>query len=136
EMGRHDESVHERTTALELDPLSLSIATGLGRALYWARRYDESISRLQATMPRDPEYADTYWSLGLAYGQKGMHPEAVAAFQRAVELSRSSEFAGGKPEMIAALAYAYAQAGKQSQARSILNQLQKSSTSEHYVSPY
>jgi len=136
EMGRHDESVHERTTAQELDPLSLSIATGLGRALYWARRYDESISRLQATMPRDPNYADTYWSLGLAYEQKRMHGEAIAAFQRAVELSRSSEFAEGKPEMLAALAYAYAQAGKPGEARTILNQLKKTSTLEHYVSPY
>jgi tetratricopeptide (TPR) repeat protein len=136
EMGRHDESVHERATAQELDPLSLSIATGLGRALYWARRYDESISRLQATMPRDPNYADTYWSLGLAYEQKRMHAEAISAFQRAVELSRSSEFAEGKPEMLAALAHAYAQAGKQSEARSILNQLKQASTSEHYVSPY
>ncbi|HEY0348817.1 MAG TPA: protein kinase, partial [Pyrinomonadaceae bacterium] len=37
EMGRHDESIRERTTAQELDPLSLSITTGLGRALFWAR---------------------------------------------------------------------------------------------------
>jgi tetratricopeptide (TPR) repeat protein len=136
EMGRHEESIHERATAQELDPLSLSIATGLGRALYWARRYDESISRLQATMPRDPNYADTYWSLGLAYEQKRMHAEAISAFQRAVELSRSSEFAEGKPEMLAALAHVYAQAGKQVEARSILNQLKQASTSEHYVSPY
>ena len=87
-------------------------------------------------MPRDPNYADTYWSLGLAYEQKRMHAEAISAFQRAVELSRSSEFAEGKPEMLAALAHVYAQAGKQSEARSILNQLKQASTSEHYVSPY
>lgn len=136
EMGRHDESVRERTTAQELDPLSLSIATGLGRALFWARRYDESISRLQATIPRDPNYADTYWSLGLAYEQKRMHADAISAFQRAVELSRSSEFAEGKPEMMAVLAYAYGQAGKLSEARSMLDQLKRTSTPEHYVSPY
>src|SRR4029078_588857 len=58
------------------------------------------------------------------------------AFQRAVELSRSSEFAEGKPEMLAALAHVYAQAGKEGAARSILNQLKQVSTSEHYVSPY
>ncbi|HSQ24862.1 MAG TPA: protein kinase [Pyrinomonadaceae bacterium] len=136
EMGRHDESVRERTTAQELDPFSLSIATGLGRALYWARRYDESITRLQATIPSDPSYADTYWSLGLAYEQKRMHAEAISAFQRAIELSKSSEFAEGKPEMLAVLAYAYGRAGKQSEARSVLDQLKKTSTSQHYVSPY
>jgi len=136
EMGRHDESVRERSTAQDLDPLSLSIATGLGRALYWARRYDESISRLQTIIPKDPNYADTYWSLGLAYEQKRMNAEAISAFHRAVELSRSSEFAEGKPEMMAALAYAYGQAGKQTEARGILDQLQKTSTSQRYVSPY
>jgi eukaryotic-like serine/threonine-protein kinase len=136
EMGRHDESVRERSTAQDLDPLSLSIATGLGRALYWARRYDESITRLQATIPRDPNYADTYWSLGLAYEQKRMYAEAISAFQRALELSKSSEFAEGKPEMLAVLAYSYGQAGKQSEARSILDQLKKTSNAQHYVSPY
>ncbi|HWP55768.1 MAG TPA: hypothetical protein VN476_16690, partial [Pyrinomonadaceae bacterium] len=45
-------------------------------------------------------------------------------------------FPEGKPEMVAALAYVYAQAGKQSEARSILNQLKKASISGHYVSPY
>ena len=136
EMGRHHESLRERSTAQGLDPLSLSIATGFGRALYWARRYDESITQLQATIPKDPNYADTYWSLGLAYEQKRMHAEAISAFQRAVELSRSSDFAEGKPEMLAVLAYAYAQAGKQSEARSILGELKKTSTSQQYVSPY
>jgi len=136
EMGRHDESIRERTTAQDLDPLSLSIATGLGRALFWARRYDDSISRLQATIPRDPNYADTYWSLGLAYEQKRMYTDATTAFQRAVELSKTSEFAEGKPEMLAVLGHAYVLAGKYSEAKSILDQLKKTSTSQHYVSPY
>jgi serine/threonine-protein kinase len=136
EMGRHDESVRERITAQELDPFSLSIATGLGRAFYWARRYDESIARLQSIVPKDSNYADTYWSLGLAYEQKRLYPEAVAAFQRAVDLSKSPEFDEGKPEMLAALGHAYALSGKQNEARSILDQLKKNSTSQHYVSPY
>jgi tetratricopeptide (TPR) repeat protein len=136
EMGRHAESVRERTTAQELDPFSLSIATGLGRALYWARRYDESIARLQSTMAKDSNYADTYWSLGLAYEQKRMNTEAIAAFQRAVELSKSSEFTEGKPEMLAALGHAYVLAGKHNEARSILDQLKQSASAQHYVSPY
>lgn len=136
EMGRHDESIRERTTAQNLDPLSLSIATGLGRALYWARRYDESIKHLQATIPRDPNYGDTYWSLGLAYEQKRMYPEAISAFQRAVELSKSPEAAEGKPEMLAVLAHAYAMAGKQTEAKAILDQLKKVASPQHFVSPY
>jgi tetratricopeptide (TPR) repeat protein len=148
EMGRHDESIRERASAQELDPLSPSIATGLGRALYWARRYDEAIGRLQAALPREPNYADTYWSLGLAYEQKRMHTEAINAFQRAVELSKTSDFAEGKPEMLAALGHAYALANRQSDARKVLDQIKKEATrkivdqakidagEQHYVSPY
>src|SRR5262249_21521823 len=136
EMGRHDESIRERTTAQQLDPLSPSIATGLGRALYWARRYDDAITRLQAALPKEPNYADTYWSLGLAYEQKHMHAEAINAFQRAVELSKSSDFAEGKPEMLAALGHALVLGGKPAEARKILDQLKKDANNQNYVSPY
>jgi serine/threonine protein kinase/TolB-like protein/Tfp pilus assembly protein PilF len=136
EVGRHDESIRERTTAQDLDPLSLSISTGLGRALFWARRYDEAIQHLQGTMLKDQNYADTYWSLGLAYEQKRMYSEAIAAFQRAVELSKTAEFSEGKPEMLAVLGHAYALAGRKTEATAILDQLKNFTTSQRYVSPY
>jgi serine/threonine protein kinase/tetratricopeptide (TPR) repeat protein len=136
ELGRHDESIRERTTAQDLDPLSLSISTGLGRALFWARRYDEAIQHLLATVPKDQNYGDTYWSLGLAYEQKRQYPEAITAFQRAVELSKTADFSEGKPEMLAALGHAYALAGKQTESRAILDQLKSISASQRYVSPY
>ena len=136
EMGRHDESIRERTTAQELDPLSLSIATGLGRALFWARRYDESIQRLQAALPNDPNYSDTYWSLGLAYEQKRMYPEAIAAFQKALDLSKSAEVAEGKPEMLACLGHAYAIAGKQGEAKAAIEKLMQVTAGKTYVSSY
>jgi len=136
EMGRHDESIKERTEAQELDPLSLSIATGLARALYWGRRYDEAIQRLQTTLNKDPTYADTYWSLGLVYEQKRMYAEAIAAFQQAIELSKTPEFSEGKPEMLAALGHANALAGKKDVAARILEQVRTITTSQRYVSPY
>jgi serine/threonine-protein kinase len=136
EMGRHDESIRERTTAQELDPLSLSIATGLGRALFWARRYDESIQRLQTALPYDPNYSDTYWSLGLSYEQKHMPVEAIAAFQKAIDLSKSTEVAEGKPEMLACLGHAYAMGGKQSEARTTIEKIMKVSGPSTYVSSY
>jgi len=135
EMGQHDESIRERTTAEELDPLSLSITTGLGRALFWARRYDDSIQHLQAALPKDPNYADTHWSLGLAYEQKQMYPEAIAAFQKAVELSKTGESAEGKPEMLAALGHALALAGNKNEAKAAIDKLTRPATSR-YVSPY
>jgi tetratricopeptide (TPR) repeat protein len=136
EMGRHDESMTERKRAQELDPLSLPISTGVGRALFWARRYDEALNQLRKTLDKDPKYADTHWSLGLAYEQKRMYPEAIAAFQKAVEYSISADFAGGKPEMVAALAHAYAVAGNQVEAGKILRDLTDRPEQKRYISPY
>jgi tetratricopeptide (TPR) repeat protein len=136
EMGRHDESLAERNRAQELDPLSLSIRTGLCRAYYWARRYDESLRNLQPALERDPQYADTHWSYGLVYEQKKMTAEAIASFQKAIDFSRTVEFPEGKPEMIAALGHAYAIAGKRAEAEKILDQLNDLIEQQRYVSPY
>jgi serine/threonine-protein kinase len=136
EMGRHDESLAQRKRALELDPLSLSISTGLGRAYFWARRYDESIEHLQKPLERDPKYADTHWSLGLAYEGKKMYPEAIGSFQSAIGLSKTAEFPEGKPEMIAALGHAYAVMGRRNDALKIVDQLKELISQQRYVSPY
>ncbi|MDT4965527.1 MAG: eukaryotic-like serine/threonine-protein kinase [Acidobacteriota bacterium] len=136
EMGRHDESLQQRKRALDLDPLSLSISTGLGRAYFWARRYDEAIDHLQKTLERDPKYADTHWSFGLAYEGKKMYPEAIGAFQNAIGLSKTAEFPEGKPEMIAALGHAYGVSGRRGEALKIIDQLRELIAQQRYVSPY
>ncbi|PYS47413.1 MAG: hypothetical protein DMF68_16045 [Acidobacteria bacterium] len=136
ELGRHDESLVERRRALDLDPLSLSISTGLGRAYYWAHRFDESIDHLQKTLPQDPKYADTHWSLGLAYEGKKMYGDAITSFQNAIGLSKTAEFSEGKPEMIAALGHALAVSGKRADALKIIEQLKGLINQKSYVSPY
>jgi serine/threonine-protein kinase len=136
EMGRHDESLEHRKRALDLDPLSLSISTGVGRAYFWARRYDEGLAHLQKTLERDPKYADTHWSFGLNYEGKKMYTEAVSAYQRAISLSKTAEFPEGKPEMIANLGHAYAVSGHRSDALKIIEELKELIGRRSYVSPY
>jgi serine/threonine protein kinase len=136
EMGRHDESLEQRKRALNLDPLSLSISTGVGRAYFWAHRYDEAIQHLQETLEKDSKYADTHWSFGLAYEGKKMYAEAIASFQSAISLSKTAEFPEGKPEMIAALGHVYAVSGRRAEALKILEQLKELIVQQRYVSPY
>jgi tetratricopeptide (TPR) repeat protein len=135
-MGRHDESLEQRKRALDLDPLSLSISTGVGRAYFWARRYDEGLEHLQKTLERDPKYADTHWSFGLNYEGKKMYTEAISAYQRAISLSKTTEFPEGKPEMIANLGHAYAVSGRRADALKILDELKELINQRSYVSPY
>ncbi len=65
-------------------------------------------------------------TLGMAYQQKGMMPEAIAEFRTAVKLS------GESPGAVAGLASAYAAAGQTDLARQELVQLNEISK-RHYV---
>jgi Flp pilus assembly protein TadD len=64
-----------------------------------------------------------------------MYSEAIASFQKAVDLSRTSEATEGKPEMMAALGHALALGGKKSEAKAAIDKLTKPADSK-YVSSY
>jgi tetratricopeptide (TPR) repeat protein len=72
----------------------------------------------------------------LAYEGKKMYAEAIAAYQRAISLSKTAEFPEGKPEMIAALGHAYASTGRRDEALKIIEQLKELIAQQRYVSPY
>ncbi len=76
-----------------------------------------------------PNFGPGHWHLGWAYEQAARYPEAIGEAQRAVELST------GNPLYIASLGHAYAKAGKQDEARTVLDQLEQESATRH-VSAY
>jgi tetratricopeptide (TPR) repeat protein len=65
-----------------------------------------------------------------------MYGEAIASYQSAISLSKTTEFPEGKPEMIAALGHAFAVAGRRPEALKIIEQLQELIKRQSYVSPY
>ncbi|MBI3650968.1 MAG: protein kinase [Acidobacteria bacterium] len=127
-MARFAEAELQLRKALELDPLSLIINTGLGRMYCGARRYDEAIEQLKKTLEIEPNFAEAHFQMALAYEGKGRYNEAAAAFQKSVELFDD-------PTMKGWIAREYAIAGKQQEARRILNEL-KALSKQQYVSPY
>lgn len=122
--GRHEESIAEIKKSQELDPLSLINNTNVGWMLYYARRYDEAAEQLRRVLELDQNFFVAHWELGLAYEQKGMHPEAQTEFEKASALSR------GNPVVEAALAHSYARAGKRDKALRILAQLKMKEPAE------
>ncbi len=126
--------------AIELDPNSLEAhrayslyltATGrsveaLAEALAGAREYDQLIAEGRKMEPNDP-YVH-FWT-SAAYGQKGMHEEAITEAQKAASLSRGSTI------MKAQLGYTFAVAGRRDEAENILSEL-KALAAQRYVSPY
>jgi DNA-binding SARP family transcriptional activator/Flp pilus assembly protein TadD len=116
-MGRCDESIAELKLAGELDPLSLVISADLGRAYYYARRYDEALRQDAGTLEMDSNFWLSHINLGRAYTQKGMHAEAVG------ELLKARELSAGNTEVLSFLGFAYAAAGERGAALETLREL-------------
>ena len=128
-MGRHPEAIAENERAHELDPLALSINVALGARYHLARKYDDAVRQLLATIEMYPTFPRAHFLLGLTYLQKKMDPEAVAELQKSVEMS-------GRDSMsLAALAYAFGTSGQKAEALKVLDELKQRSRRE-YVSPY
>lgn len=128
-MGRTDQSMTEIHQALNLDPLSVSMNFSEGWRLYMARKYDEAIAQLKATIEMDRSFALPHLVLGQAYVQKGQFALATTELEKAVELSKSSAPA------LAALARANALSGHIPEAQARLKQLQEQARRQ-YVSPF
>ena len=91
-----------------------------------------AIESLRKTLEMDPNFALAHFRLGGAYESKGMYEEAIAEYQRVIELSGSST---DKSSMSANLAHAYAASGRGDQARDILDRL-KEQSQQPYFSPF
>ncbi len=113
-LGRLAEAIAETKRAEELDPLSLTAITGLGRCFYYARKYDEAVEQYRKALELDPTLWDAHLFLAKAYIQKGMYEESLA------ELRQSK---GVSVEPRALLAYTYAISGQRRQATRLLTEL-------------
>jgi tetratricopeptide (TPR) repeat protein len=126
--GRINDAIAASNRARELDPFSLSISAQRGFLLENARRYGEAIEQLRAVIRMDPNHYQAYWILGHTYAANGQHQEAIAASEKAVELSERT------PGALGILGLAYGLAGRKGEANQILNELLKLNESR-YVTP-
>jgi len=66
-MGHFDAAVAAARRAVVLDPLARGSHFILGRVLYVARRYEETVAAFAEVISLDPDYTSTYAWRGLAY---------------------------------------------------------------------
>ena len=118
-MGRLEEAVAEAEQTEQLDPVSPAAGSNLGAVLWYSRQYERSIEQCKKVLEMNPEHYRTYEDLGRAYEQTGALDAAIEAFQTAASFEEQAHTS------LASLAYAYALAGKQSEATEILGQLQQ-----------
>jgi TolB-like protein/Tfp pilus assembly protein PilF len=129
-MGKMDDAIAEMRKAWERDPLSLAINTGVGWALYLARRYDEAIEQYRKTLDMDDHFVVTRIVLGMCYERNAMKAQAIDEFQRALRIAPESTFA------LARLGQTYASSGNREEALRIMDQLTRLSKTRYVPSTY
>jgi serine/threonine protein kinase/tetratricopeptide (TPR) repeat protein len=128
-MGRKDEALAEAKRAQQADPLSSLGNFAVGSVLLFTRQWDPAIKNLRSLEELDPTFWFDACFLGRAYEQKGNLPEAIAEFQRGVELEKSNS------ETWSGLGHAYAVSGNRAEAQKILDDL-KELSAHTWVAPY
>jgi serine/threonine-protein kinase len=112
--GRFTEALHEMQRAQQLDPLSLIVATGIGRILHLAGRFDEALAQYRHVVQMDPAFSRVHFDLGLTLIAMGAYDEAVE------ELTRLGTQPGGRQFGPMLITISHALAGRLDTARAAI----------------
>ncbi len=128
-LGREEDAFVEIQIAQRLDPLSLTTSLTGGWISYYARQYDRALQQCRGVLELDPNWSGAHECLGDVYTAKGNFPQGIAEGKHAATGSSHD------PVRLAGLGRSYALAGRESDARKILAELNQASKTE-YVAPY
>ena len=118
-LGRFDEAIQHLQAAEQLDPVSILTTNNMATTLYCARRYDEAIRVARRHLEMDPRFFPAQSLIALCDTAIGRYAEAIGAFEK----TRAQ--AGESTDMILGpLGNALGRAGRPSEARSILTELE------------
>ena len=119
-MNRLDEAKEQLERARAIDPLSLSIATGIGWASYFEGDFEGAIKQYETVLTINPDFVIVPWFLGPAYVQAGEYDRAINLYDEWVgRLARGPELRGMR-------AHALAAAGQRGRALRLLSALELS----------
>ena len=124
-LGRFEEAIKEGKRAIELDPFSLIINADLGSTLMLARRYDEAIAQLRATLSLDGNFAYAHTMLGAVLFLKGDVNGAISEYEKERTLNDSCD-------ALALLGLAYAKIGRTAEVTQLMQNLNECGH-RHYV---
>ena len=124
--GRHEEAIAEVRRAQQIDPLDLRMRAGEPVSLFFARRYDEALQKLDSLLKLAPDNETAVIFRAYTYDAVGKYNEAIADYKKFVSMGDTTT------STQCYLGYALAQAGRKSEAQAILERLK---TTKEYVSP-
>jgi len=116
-LGRVEQALTEMRRALELDPLDPFYNSLLGYLLFASRQFEPALAQLQHTVDLEPTSFNPHWFLSILYAREGRLEEAIAAAEKANELS------GGNAITVGNLGKVYGLASRTAEARQLLEEL-------------
>jgi serine/threonine-protein kinase len=128
--GQMEKAIEAFGRAQELDPLSPYVQAGAGHVLMLADRHQEAVAQLEKAAEIDADYLLTLFALGGARVRLGRHEEGVSALERAALLAGRASF------YLAWLGWAYACAGRRTDAEALLRELQERTRTEYVAPPF
>lgn len=115
-LGRSDESIAVFQRAVELEPLLPLATSWLACALFYAKRFEESIETHRRALELDRDWLWSHIYLAHNYSQLGRHTEALAHADKVEAIAEAT----GDAYLLVYLGGNYACAGKEEKAREIL----------------
>lgn len=91
--GDYARALEEYDAALREDPQNIYALRGRGRSLMQLGRDDEALAAFDEAIAREPGFGATYANRGILYDRMGKYPQAIADYEKALQLDR--ELAGG-----------------------------------------
>jgi TolB-like protein/tetratricopeptide (TPR) repeat protein len=122
--ARHSESIAEAQYGLRLNPTSLFQNQAAAWVYLHACQYVRAEAQARGTIESFPDSLQPRFVLGWAVWRQGRDEEAVAAFEKALSLSREAM-------SLAFLGHIYARLGRREKARRLLREIEQLFTEGH-----
>ncbi len=121
--GRNDEAYQEVQKASQLDPLNQATVNAVSGALAGWRKFDACVARARKLLELDPNSYYAYWSIGDCSTGMKKYDDAIAAYRETLRISPHTL------GIICRLGYVLALAGRKSEARAQLREIELSQKS-------
>ena len=126
-MGQFEESISLSKKAVQLEP-SLGYKIGLGSMYYFAHDFETLKNLMKEAISEDPNFAQSYDWLGMAYILLEEIDNSIEVYEKSTALS------GRLAEILGGLGHAYGIAGREKEAKEILDEL-NNYTLKYFIPP-
>ncbi len=88
EDGDYARALEEYDAALREEPQNIHALRGRARSLMQLGRDSEALAVFDEAIAREPDFGATYANRGILYDRMGKYPQAIADYEKALQLDR------------------------------------------------